>query len=102
MMSKYQVITEARKTLELPKSASMDQIKANYRKLIMKWHPDKCRKKPEICKKMAGEIIDAYRIILDYCHNYEFSFKEEEVEKYISKEEWWYKRFGDDPIWGKT
>ena len=41
-MDKYQVITNASTILELPESATMEQIKAHYRKLIKKWHPDSC------------------------------------------------------------
>jgi len=99
-MDKYQVITNARNILELPESATMEQIKANYRRLIKKWHPDSCSEKHEVCEEMSRKITDAYRIILDYCSNYNYSFKKEEVDKYLSEEEWWYKRYGNDPIWG--
>ena len=100
-MNKYEIITDARKALELQEYATMDQIKANYRRLIMRWHPDQCKNKPEICRKKAEELTNAYEIIMNYCRNYKFSFEPGEVEKYISKEEWWFKRFGDDPVWGK-
>ena len=99
-MDKYQVIREARTILELPESATMEQIKANYRSLIRKWHPDSCSEKHEICEEMSRKTTNAYRIILDYCANYLYSFTQEEVDKYLSEEEWWYKRYGNDPIWG--
>ena len=99
-MDKYKVITNARNILELPESATMEQIKANYRRLIKKWHPDNCPGKHEVCEEMSGKITNAYRIILDYCSNYKYSFKKEEVDKYLSEEEWLYKRYGNDPIWG--
>jgi len=94
-MNKHQAITNARKILELPESAAMEQIKANYRRLIKKWHPDKCSDKHAICEEMSREITNAYRVILDYCSNYKYSFKKEEVDKHLSEKEWW-----DDPIWG--
>jgi hypothetical protein len=37
---------------------------------------------------------------MEYCENYRFSFSREEVEKYISADEFWAKKFGNDPIWG--
>jgi len=37
---------------------------------------------------------------MNYCENYKFSFSKEEIEKYISPDEFWGKRFGSDPIWG--
>jgi curved DNA-binding protein CbpA len=42
MSQKYQEITAARKLLELPETATMTAIKSKYRKLVAKWHPDKC------------------------------------------------------------
>ena len=96
-MDKYQIINEARTILELPESATMEQIKVNYRRLIKKWHPDSCSDNHEICEKMSRKITDAYRVILDYCSNYTYSFKKEDVDKYLSEEDWWYKRYGNDP-----
>ena len=31
----------------------MEEIKSNYRKLIMQWHPDKCRSNNEKCNEMT-------------------------------------------------
>jgi hypothetical protein len=45
------------------------------------------------------KITDAYDCLMRYCSDYKFSFSKEEVEKYISPEEWWAKRFGNDGIW---
>ena len=95
---KYRTINEARIVLELTEIATMEHIKANYRRLIKKWHPDSCSEKHEVCEEMSRKITDAYRIILDYYSNYMYSFKKEEVDKYLSEEEWWYKRYGNDPI----
>ena len=78
----------------------MDQIKDQYKSLIKKWHPDRCKEAPEKCEEMARHITDAYRVILDYCDSYQYSFEREEVEKHLSDTEWWYHRFGSDPIWG--
>ena len=98
----YQKITEARTILELSERASMEEIKTNYRRLINEWHPDKCRKNPEQCSEMTKKIISAYRIIIAYCDQYKFSFAKEEIKNYLSEEEWWFERFGDDPLWGKN
>ena len=97
---KYQTINEARMVLELPETATIEQIKKNYRRLMNRWHPDHCNDSSEKCEKMARKITEAYRIILYYCSNYSYSFSRKEVEKYLSEEEWWYKRYGTDPIWG--
>jgi len=98
-MKKYQKIKQARIMLELPERATMEEIKFSYRTLIRKWHPDKCDSSREKCKEMTVKIISAYRIINEYCKKYKFSFAKEEVNNYLSAEEWWFERFGKTPLW---
>lgn len=83
----------------LSERASLEEIKTNYRALILKWHPDRCHADREKCKAMTTKIIAAYKIINDYCKNYKFSFSKEEVSNYLSAEEWWFERFGNNPLW---
>ena len=100
-MNKYQEIDQARKILDLPERATMEEIKENYRRLIRRWHPDRQKVSKKECTEMTVRIIDAYRTIIDYCSHYRFSFSEDEVRHHLSNEEWWLERFGDDPVWGK-
>jgi len=51
------------KVLEVDKSASADEIKKSYRKLALKWHPDK-NKSAEAEEKFK-EINEAYEILSD-------------------------------------
>ncbi|MCK9263496.1 MAG: J domain-containing protein [Deltaproteobacteria bacterium] len=99
-MGRYEEITGARELLELPESATMGEIRANYRRLILKWHPDRCRENPELCREMTEGLIAAYETLVSYCRDYRFSFAEQEVAKYLSGKDWWLRRFGDDPLWG--
>ena len=46
-MLKYLDVLRAKELLNLPERASMKEIKANYRKLLMHWHPDKCKENIE-------------------------------------------------------
>jgi len=101
-MNKYQEITQARELLDLPERASMEEIKSNYRKLVSKWHPDKCGGDNEQSKEMTQKITAAYKIITTYCNQYKFSFTEQEVKNYLSDEEWWFEHFGTDPLWGNN
>jgi len=101
-MGKYEQITHARKILGIDESESLKNIKEKFKKLIKKYHPDTCTEVREKCRKKAEEIIDAYKIIIEYCSNYKFSFKKEEVMKYLSAREFWEKQFGNDPIWSNT
>ena len=97
--SMFQKIKAARILLELPERATMEDIKSNYRVLIQKWHPDRCNADKEKCKEMTAKIIAAYRIINNYCKNYKYSFSKDEVGNYLPAEEWWFERFGNDPLW---
>jgi DnaJ-class molecular chaperone len=73
-MGKYEEITKARQVLELHEFASLKEIKNKYRELLREWHPDLCRENEAIRKQKTIEIIKAYRIIMDYCEQYRFSF----------------------------
>ena len=97
--SKYDVIREAADILGLPEKATMKTIKSSYKALIKKWHPDRCDGQDEDCKMMTQKVIRAYKIILDYCHNYPYSFTKEAVNATLSPEEWLFERFGEDPLW---
>ncbi len=100
-MGKYEEIEEARKILGISEEATIEEIKRAYRLLLKKWHPDKKREDEEKCNEMIHKIVKAYKIIMNYCNNYKISFSRESVIKHLSDEDWWYERFGEDPLWGK-
>lgn len=97
----FREIEHAAKVLRLPEKATLKQIKEKYKKLMSKWHPDTCDEVPEKCKKMAQRINEAYAVITEYCHNYQYSFKKEEIRRDKSHEEFWAEHFAEDPIWGR-
>ncbi|MFO7559142.1 MAG: J domain-containing protein [Desulfobacterales bacterium] len=100
MNHKYQEITDAKIILDLPETATMASIKSSYRRMLARWHLDKCEENKDECTEMTRKIISAYRTIMDYCHQYQYSFSEDTVKRHRSPEEWWFERFGDDPLWG--
>ena len=51
--------------LELNNDASMDDIKKSYKKLAIKWHPDKNRDNRELAEEKFKEITEAYSILSD-------------------------------------
>lgn len=99
-MNPYDEILTARKLLELPEAATMAAIKSNYRRLLARWHPDKCEENKDECEEMTRRIISAYQTIMVYCHRYEYCFSEDTVKKHQTHEQWWFERFGSDPLWG--
>ena len=100
-MSKFDTINRARKTLGLPECASMAYIKANYRELLYRWHPDRCPQDPQKAAEKTRQITEAYKTLIDYCNNYRYCFSEQTVKRHRSPGELWIERFGDDPVWGK-
>ncbi|MFW6323886.1 MAG: J domain-containing protein [Desulfovibrionales bacterium] len=100
-MSLYEEITAARKILDLPETATKETVKSNYRRLLARWHPDTCKGDKEKCEEMTRRIIAAYRTIQEYIRTYEYSFSEDTVKRHRPPEDWWFERFGEDPVWGK-
>jgi len=101
-MGKYEEITNARKILDIDEFETLKNIKKKFKELIKKYHPDTCKTDKNICRKKSEQIINSYKIIINYCDNYRFSFEKDEIEKYLSQEEFWKKQFGNDPIWSNN
>lgn len=80
--------------------AHMASIKSNYRRLLARWHPGICEEHKHACVEMTRRILFAYQTIMEYCLQYQYSFSEDTVKRHLSPEEWWFDRFGDDPVWG--
>lgn len=94
-------IIAAVELLGLPERASMVEIKAHFRSLIKHAHPDGRGDENGERSERTRQLIQAYRVILDYCHGYSYSFTREEVQRSISDEQWWFEKFGNDPLWSK-
>jgi len=83
----FKEIDEARKILGLGESATLQEIKDAYRKLVLKYHPDRSKSTDKRHDtEMFRKITAAYDIVMAYCMNYQYSFKKEDVEEMIDKE----------------
>lgn len=51
--------------LDINKSATEEEIKKSYRKLAVKWHPDKNPNNKEEAEKKFKEISEAYQVLSD-------------------------------------
>ncbi|MGM0442224.1 MAG: DnaJ domain-containing protein [Elusimicrobiota bacterium] len=81
-MIKYKQLDNARKKLGLSKRASLEEIKKKFKKLSLKYHPDRCEEeRKEECKEKFQEINEAYKILRDYGFSYKISFKEKDFKE---------------------
>ena len=87
-------IDQARRLLGLGERASKAEIKAAYRHMCKQCHPDVVKDKTSGTRRMK-DINSAYRLLLEYCESYRFSFSREAVESF-DPEKWWSRRFGDN------
>lgn len=87
-------IDRARRVLGLEQRASIEDIRAAYRRLSKRYHPDAGESDSDDSRAFR-EVHDAYRLLLSYCQQYQFSFIPEEVKSF-DPEEWWFRRFGEN------
>jgi DnaJ-class molecular chaperone len=100
---KFERIDEARKLLGLDEEATLEEVEKAFKKLSLKYHPDKKSTKD---KEESGEkfkkINNAKELIRQYIANYRYSFKKKDVKKQSVDMHTYkhLKRFYDD-WWGK-
>ncbi len=102
MMLDHKKIDEARKVLGLGEEATMIEIRDVYRKLALKYHPDKCVSGDEgEREEMFKKINEANETLMMYCANYRFSFRKEDmVSSDMDKENYDHMKRFYDGWWG--
>lgn len=94
----FELIDEARRTLLLPECARFKEIKASYRRLSLRHHPDK-NPDDQRSSERFRRIDEAYKILEMYCYscegflssreNSKYSFAKGDVEKvFLVKRKW--------------
>jgi len=88
-MANFNEIEEARKLLGLGEAATLKEIKIAYRTLAHRHHPDKLgsaagEKNGEAMKRLNW----AYKLLTDYCNEYKYSFKEEDIARTYPHDEY--------------
>jgi len=86
-MANFLEIDEARKMLGLGEVATLKGIKGAYRRLARRYHPDRhgrADQDEEAMKKLNW----AYKLLEDYCRDYKYSFRQEDVSRTYPEEEY--------------
>jgi DnaJ-class molecular chaperone len=88
-MADFEKISQARELLGLGEAATLRQIKAAYKKVANRYHPDKCQDPDTAkCAEMMKKINEAYELIMEYCAQYSYSFSEEDVRRTYPHDEY--------------
>jgi len=80
-MANFNEIEEARKLLGLGEAATLKEIKKAYRTLSHRHHPDKLGGDDSTESETMKRLNWAYKLLTDYCNDYKFSFREEDVAR---------------------
>ena len=101
-MADFEQIDNARRSLGLDETASLEDIGKAYKKLALKYHPDRCKEeKKKECEKRFKTITNANEILMGYCAGYRFSFKEKDVKRNtMDKESYEHLKRFYDGWWG--
>jgi DnaJ-class molecular chaperone len=95
-MANFTEIDEARKILGLSDAATLKEIKRAYRTLAHRHHPDKHNGAESNEDGIMKKLNWAYKLLIDYCDNYKYSFGEEDVARTYPEEEYmrnWHKNW---------
>ena len=80
-MASFMEIDEARKVLGLSEAATLKEVKSAYRTLAHRHHPDKHSDAESSEDEIMKKLNWAYRLLMNYCSGYKYSFREEDVAR---------------------
>jgi len=88
VMANFNEIEEARKLLGLGEAATLKEIKKAYRTLAHRYHPDKHNSAVGKDAETMKRLNWAYKLLMDYCENYKYSFKEKDIAQIYPYDEY--------------
>jgi DnaJ-class molecular chaperone len=86
-MANFEEIEEARKLLGLGEAATLNEIKSVYKSMAQRHHPDKHGGASTAENEIMKRLNRAYKLLMDYCADYKYSFRQEDVARVYPEEE---------------
>ena len=82
-MANFEEISEARRLLGLEEAATLKEIKQAYRRRAFRHHPDRSHSSGQDSpgEEMMKKLNWAYKLLMEYCAHYKYSFAEEDVTR---------------------
>ena len=81
-MMDFKEVDQARKILGLDEYATLEDINSTFRKVALKYHPDRSKsERKKESEEMFKRIAHAKDILSAYCAGYRYSFKEKDVKR---------------------
>ena len=82
----FSAIDAARRALGLDAYATLEEVRAAYKKLAAEHHPDRHAAAPDAAARAQAEarfkeISHAHDVLTRYCERYCYSFKEDDVRR---------------------
>ena len=87
-MANFNEIEGAGKLLGLGEAATLKEIKSAYRRMAHRHHPDKRSGRDRAENETMKRLNWAYKLIMDYCANYKYTFREEDVTRTYPNDEY--------------
>ena len=91
-------LEQALEALGLPRRASRKEIRAAYRRLARRWHPDRAPAREEDAHRQRMQQINAaYQVVLKFIEDYVYDLVTDAPGD--DYQEWWTSRFYTG-VWG--
>ena len=87
-MASFDDINEARKLLGLGEAATLKEIKSAYRRMAFRHHPDKHTSGSSEDEAFMKRLNWAYKLLTEYCRDYKYAFREEDVARTYPHDEY--------------
>lgn len=88
-VANFTELDEARRLLELGGVATLKEIKSAYRRLAHRYHPDKhSGATAEEAEEVMKRLNWAYKLLMGYCSDYKYTFREEDVARTYPHDEY--------------